>query len=462
MWGSATASYQIEGAFDEDGRGVSIWDTFSKTPGRVANGDTGDVACDHYHRFEEDIRLAAELGLNAYRFSIAWPRLFPRNGSAVNAAGIAFYNRLIDCIVAHGIEPLVTLYHWDLPQYLEDEGGWANRATVSAYEEYVTTCVEAFGDRVKQWTTLNEPWVFGWLGYNLGVHAPGKRDLPAAIAAAHHTALAHGVGTRAIRRIKPDAVVGLTLNMTNYVIDGASDHDLDTLRDLMDANLNRWWIEAFLTGKYPRNLVESYGDQLSAVMRPGDEELLKVRTDFLGVNYYSDSFLALPRESDRPVGESGPFPFSQRACTDIPSEYIDGVTAMGWPVTPSGLGILLERIHRDYPEIPALVVTENGAAFDDEVDADGSVHDPRRVNYLVDHISSVARAIDGGAPVTGYFAWSLLDNFEWAEGYAKRFGIVYVDFETQRRIPKESAQVYSEIVKSAGAKLSQLSLQRVT
>lgn len=448
-WGVATASYQIEGAAQEDGRGVSIWDTFSKTAGKVANGDTGDTACDHYHRFLEDIALMKELGVDAYRFSIAWPRLFPAGDGVRNEAGFDFYSRLIDALIAVGIEPVVTLYHWDLPQTLEDAGGWANRATVDAFAVYASACAEAFGGRVSRWITLNEPWCVTWLGYMSGVHAPGRTELPATIAAAHHTALAHGVATRAIKAVAPDAEVGVTLNMTNYIVAANADAEAFEASDLLDAQLNRWWIEAFTTGDYPAVLKQSFGDHLAAVYLPGDEAILKTDPDFLGINYYSDSFVASAKETDGTLADGGLFPYDVRADLSIPEEYRDTLTDMDWPVTPEGLGNLLARVHHDWPEIPYLMVTENGAAYEDGPDAAGVVDDQRRVAYLTQHIESMRQAAAAGVPVKAYFAWSLLDNFEWAFGYAKRFGIVHVDFETQKRTLKASAFTYKAIIEGS-------------
>jgi beta-glucosidase len=447
-WGAATASYQIEGAAAEDGRGPSIWDTFSKTPGKVINADNGDVACDHYHRFPEDIALMQEIGLDAYRFSIAWPRLFPNGDGVRNEPGFDFYNRLIDSLIAAGIEPVITLYHWDLPQPLEDAGGWANRATVDAFTDYATACAEAFGDRVSRWITLNEPWCVSWLGYMLGVHAPGRTELPAAVAAAHHTALAHGTATRAIKAVCADAQVGITLNMTNYIMAADSDAEAFEASDLLDAQLNRWWIEAFTTGDYPVVLKQAYGEHLSSVLLDGDDTILKTEPDFLGINYYSDSFVAKAKESDGPLIDGGLFPFSVRADLSIPEEFKPTLTDMEWPVTPEGLGNLLIRVHHDWPQIPYLMVTENGAAYDDGPNAAGEVDDQRRVAYLSNHIASVHRAVQAGVPVKAYFAWSLLDNFEWAFGYDKRFGMVYVDFETQQRILKASAFTYKSIIEA--------------
>lgn len=441
-WGAATASYQIEGAFDEDGRGTSIWDTFSKTPGKVAGADNGDVACDHYHRFREDIAIMKELGLQQYRFSIAWPRLFPQGDQVREDRGFAFYNELIDALLEAGIEPIATLYHWDLPQPLEDAGGWANRGIVEAFEFYAAECVKAFGDRVKTWFTVNEPWVFSWLGYGAGVHAPGKTDKDAALAAAYHTALAHGVAARAMRKVRADIKVGLACNMTTYRVENESDENQQQAKQLFDAHINRWWLDALTTGDFPAVLVALYGERLAKLRQPGDSALLKVQTDLLGINYYSDSFITAPTDSDTPPSEGNLFPWSLRSGSNVPGPLTD----MGWPITPDGLFELLVRIAQDWPEVPELVISENGAAYDDGPGPDGLVHDQRRQDYLESHIAAVGRAIASGAPVTSYLCWSLLDNFEWAEGYAKRFGLVHIDFETQQRTVKESARAYAAII----------------
>lgn len=449
-WGTATASYQIEGAFNVDGRGASIWDTFSKTPGKVVNGDTGDIACDHYNRFEEDIAIMKNLGVSAYRFSIAWSRLFPQGDSVREERGFDFYNRLINALIAAGIEPMVTLYHWDLPQALEDKGGWANRSIVDAFADYATACAEAFGDRITTWITINEPWCVSWLGYSNGVHAPGKKDFTLAIAASHHTALAHAAAARAIRKASPAAVVGLTVNMNNIHNESPHDQEVVDFADLNDANLNRWWIDAFSTGQYPRNLVDAYGDRMNGLVHAGDQELLRVQTDFLGINYYCDGFVRSPRPEDKPAIEGGFMPFPQRVDGSAPAHLSEDLTAMGWVVTPAGLGELVKRVHSDWPHIPYIVITENGSSYDD-TKIDGEVVDTKRTAYLEAHLQSLQRAINDGVPVKGYFAWSLLDNFEWAEGYAKRFGIVHVDYETFERTPKASFQKYKEIIAANNA-----------
>ena len=445
LWGTATASYQIEGAFDVGGRGVSIWDTFSKTPGKVVNGDTGDQACDHFHRFNEDIAIMQDLGVKAYRFSIAWPRLFPQGDTVREERGFDFYNRLIDALIAAGIEPMVTLYHWDLPQALEDKGGWTNRATVDAFAHYAGACAEAFGDRINSWITLNEPWCTSWLGYSNGVHAPGVKDFSSAIAAAHHTALAHAAASRAIKKVCPDVQVGLTLNMTNNHIESPNDSDVVEFAQLSDENLNRWWIDAFSTGKYPEFILKTYGALLNDVIKEGDEALLKVQTDFLGINYYADGFVRSARPEDKTCFEGGFMPFPQRVDTSPPAHLKDSLTAMGWVVTPEGIGNLVRRVHKDWPHIPYLVITENGSSYEDHV-VDGEINDVDRTSYLVRHLQSLQAAVAEGIPVKGYFAWSLLDNFEWAEGYAKRFGLVHVDYTTLKRTPKLSAKTYKEIV----------------
>jgi beta-glucosidase len=448
LWGTATASYQIEGSASVDGRGVSIWDTFSKTPGKVKNGDTGDIACDHYNRYPEDIALMQELGVKAYRFSIAWPRLFPAGDHLREERGFAFYNKLIDALLEAGIEPMVTLYHWDLPQSLEDQGGWGNRDTALAFADYAKACAEAFGDRVKNWITINEPWCVSWLGYSIGVHAPGRKDYRAAVGAAHHTALAHGLATRAIKSVDSLAKVGITVNMTNYVNENPEDDSLHEVVDLLDGNLNRWWIGGIEEGAYPTTLIAAYGDLVNGLIHEGDMELVKCDNDFLGVNYYSDSFVRSARPGDKPFRESAYLPLDVRANTSIPERFNGKLTDIGWPVTPHGLGELVLRIHRDWPQISAINITENGCAVNDEPDANGVVNDSRRVEYLKAHLAALSEAISLGAPVKAYFAWSLLDNYEWAEGYSQRFGIVHVDYATQKRTIKVSGHEFKKIVAS--------------
>jgi beta-glucosidase len=449
-WGVATSSYQIEGAAFEDGRGESIWDRFCATPGKVANSEDGLTACDHYHRYAEDIQIMKQLGVTTYRFSMAWPRMFPKGDTVREERGFDFYNRLINELLANGIKPLPTLYHWDLPQALQDKGGWANRETVEAFAHYAAAAVEAFGDRVTEWLTLNEPWCVTWLGYMNGVHAPGVKNLDHALAAAHHTALAHAEATRAMRAVRSDLRIGLALNMTTYRIEDESDKDLAELGDLMDAQLNRWWIDAFLKGAYPENLMKIHEARLANIIQDGDLARLKVETDILGVNYYSDSFIGLPRPEDKPLIEEGLFPFPHRMNGTAPGPYTD----MGWPVTPVGLEDLLLRIARDWPEIQDIAITENGVAYDYEPDASGEVNDTRRIEYLLTHLEAAGRAIEKGAPLKSYYAWSLMDNFEWAEGYNKRFGLVHVDFKTLKRTIKNSGKAYSEVIAASSRALA--------
>jgi beta-glucosidase len=352
--------------------------------------------------------------------------------------------------LANGIKPLPTLYHWDLPQALQDKGGWANRETVDAFAQYAAAAVEAYGDRVTEWLTLNEPWCVTWLGYMNGVHAPGVQNLDHALAAAHHTALAHAEATRAIRAVRSDLRIGLALNMTTYRIEDESDQDLAELGDLMDAQLNRWWIEAFLNGSYPENLMKIHEARLANIIQDGDLARLKVETDILGVNYYSDSFIGLPRAEDKPLIEEGLFPFPHRMNGTAPGPFTD----MGWPITPAGLEELLLRIARDWPEIQDIAITENGVAFDYEPDESGEVNDIRRIDYLLTHLEAAGRAIEKGAPLKSYYAWSLLDNFEWAEGYNKRFGLVHVDFKTLKRTIKNSGKAYSEVIATSSKALA--------
>lgn len=442
LWGTATSSYQIEGAFDKGGRSESIWDRFSKTPGKVLNGDTGDVAADHFHRFKDDVALMRELGIEGYRFSLAWPRLLPNGSGKIEPRGFDFYNRLIDELLANGIEPLITAYHWDLPQVLQDKGGWANREIVEEFENYSTHIATAFGDRVKDWITINEPWCVSWLGYMSGVHAPGVRNRRDALAAAHHTAMAHAASARVIKQLVPDAKVGITLNMTNVRVLGDPSEDTSKVERLLDAHLNRWWIDAFSKGEYPSELIQYYGDLAEGVILSGDAKLLLAKPDFMGINYYNDAFISNAKPGDKELSEGGPFPFDIAVNQELPPNT--SVTDFGWPITPPGLKDLLVRVHKDWPEIPSLCITENGAAFNDGPDTSGEVNDERRVQYLQSHLASIEEAISAGVPLTGYFAWSLLDNFEWAEGYDKRFGLIHVDFQTQKRTLKKSAYVFRD------------------
>ncbi|MFD1934905.1 MULTISPECIES: GH1 family beta-glucosidase [Nonomuraea] len=437
LWGAATSSYQIEGAFADDGRGPSIWDTFSRTPGKVRNAENGDVACDHYHRYLDDVQLMSGLGLRAYRFSVAWPRIVPERG-AVNQKGLDFYRRLVDALLERDIVPWPTLYHWDLPQYLEDAGGWPRRDTAYLFAEYASIVHAALGDRVSNWTTLNEPWCSSLLGYANGEHAPGRKEPSEAVKAVHHLLLGHGL---AVSELTGD--VGITLNMSHVTPATASPADLDAARRI-DGIQNRLFIDPILLGSYPADMVAGLA-HLSDFghVRDGDLETVSTKIDMLGINYYSPALVAAGEPA---APGSTPWIGAESA------RWVDGGrprTSMGWEIDENGLLELLQRVHKDYPAID-LYITENGAAFADEVREDGAVHDLRRIDYLERHITACAEAVNRGVPVKGYFAWSLLDNFEWAHGYGQRFGIVHVDFETQKRTPKDSALWYAARIRKGG------------
>ena len=434
VWGAATAAYQIEGAVREGGRGQSIWDTFSHSPGKVANGDTGDVACDHFHRFPEDIGLMRELGSGGYRFSIAWPRIFPGGVGRPNSEGLDFYRRLIDELHTAGITPYVTLYHWDLPQALQDAGGWANRDTAHRFGEYAHTVAAALGPGVQHWFTINEPWVAAFLGHLTGDHAPGERNLRLALRAAHNLLLAHGEGMTALRsEMGPGGQAGIVLNLAPCQPAGDTNADLEAA-DRTDGYMNRWFLDPLYRGHYPEDMTRLYGDAVPEIA-PGDMELISQPTDMLGVNYYFRLLVAY---------DSAALPL--RARRVIPTGAL--VTAMGWEVYPTGLYEILKRVHDDYSP-GTLLVTENGAAYDDVVE-DGRVEDPEREDYLHEHLLQAYRAVEDGVPLKGYFVWSLLDNFEWALGYSKRFGVIYVDYSTQERIVKRSGRWYAGVTRENG------------
>lgn len=455
LWGSATAAYQVEGAHDADGRAPSIWDTFAKTPGKVVGGDSGDVACDHYHRFREDVALMKSLNLQVYRFSVSWSRVMP-DGRTVNPQGLAFYEELVDQLLAAGIIPWLTQYHWDLPQDLEDAGGWANRETAYAFEDYTQVLHDALGQKVRHWTTLNEPWCSAFLGYANGHHAPGRTSPQDALRAAHHLLLAHGLAMRTLRQRDPKLELGLTLNFTDYKpADPDSPGDRDAARRL-DGSFNRFFADAVFTGEYPADVVQDQaGLWPEDLIRAGDMELISAPIDVLGVNFYTGELLTgvdpdkAPEAAARARAQGAPNP-------NVGSEHVVSVprglpkTAMGWEVYPEALRQLLVRLHTDYTAQAGttLYVTENGAAFDDAVEADGSIIDSSRLDYIRCHLQAVHAAMAEGADVRGYFVWSLLDNFEWAFGYAKRFGIVHVDYQSLERTPKASAHWYSEVART--------------
>lgn len=437
-WGVSTSSYQVEGATNEDGRGESIWDRFSRTPGRILGGQTGDVACDHYHLYPQDIAIMRDLGIAHYRLSLAWPRILPEGTGRVEPRGLAFYDRLIDALLGAGIQPLPTLYHWDLPQALQDRGGWTNRDTAQAFAEYAAVVAARFGDRVPEFTTHNEPWCTAVLGHERGEHAPGLRSREAALRAAHHVLYSHGLAAKALRAERPTVGVGIVLNMETY--DPASDRPLDReAAARLDAEQNGWYLEPVVHGRYPAHIaraVEALGD----LERPGDLEMMAQPLDFLGVNNYMSTIVQ---------GEPGENEGDLRIRRVTPH---DRVTDMDWPIMPNGLRDLLVHLTRDVTDIP-LYVTENGAAFADTVSPDGGVHDPDRIEYLRAYIGAVGEALEQGANVRGYYLWSLLDNFEWSLGYSKRFGIVYTDAERPGlRIPKDSARWYADWIAEASAR----------
>jgi beta-glucosidase len=431
-WGVATSAYQIEGAVDVDGRTPSIWDTYCRVPGAIDNGDTGDVACDHYHRMPADVALIKDLGLDTYRFSVAWPRVQPRGKGPVNPAGIGFYDRLVDELLAQGIDPWVTLYHWDLPQELEDAGGWPVRDTAYRFADYSMLVFDALSDRVDTWTTLNEPWCSAMLGYAYGAHAPGRREYPAALAAVHHLLLGHGLATIRMREAAPREIdIGITLNVATAYPASDAQPDLDSARRA-DGMGRRIYLDPLVFGRYPADVVADLA--LEGVELPvlaGDLDVISAPIDVLGVNYYFSQKFTGYAEDGRTVDDDGR-PVSRTIPLHKPR------TAMDWEIVPEGFTDLLVGIARDYPGLP-MVITENGSAFEDTPDATGFVADTDRTAYFTSHLAAVAEAINQGADIRGYLAWSLLDNFEWAYGYAKRFGIVRVDYDTQTRIPKASA-----------------------
>jgi beta-glucosidase len=426
IWGVAASAYQIEGV--GAGRGASIWDRFCATPGKVRNGENAEIACDFYNRYRDDIDLMRELAVDAFRFSVSWPRVVPEGRGRVDAEGLDFYDRLVDGLLEVGIEPFPTLFHWELPVSLEDAGGWPVRATAEAFAEFVEPVAERLGDRVRHWITHNEPWCASWLGYGTGEHAPGRASRRDAIAASHHLLLSHGLAVDVLRRESPGAEVGLTVDIYPAHAASGAPEDLAAAA-LFDGTRNRWLLDSVLRGAYPEDVLEHYEGDLPAI-EPGDMERIAAPIDFLGVNNYSRAVLR--------AGDDGVTPVHV---------WVEGAehTDMGWEVYPDGLRETLVRLHRDYG-VQALYVTENGAAFPDVPAHDGRVRDPERQSYLEQYVAAAAEAVDAGAPVRGYFVWSLLDNFEWALGYQRRFGLVYVDYPTLERIPKQSFGWYRDLI----------------
>ncbi len=459
IWGSATAAAQIEGAGHEGGKEDSVWDQFARVPGAIANGENLEQAVDHYHRMPEDVRLMKELGLDSYRFSTSWARVRPGD-RAVNQEGLDFYSRLVDELLEAGILPWLTLYHWDLPQALEDKGGWANRDTAYRFVEYATDVYAALGDRVQHWTTFNEPFCSSLLGYGSGVHAPGRQEPRAAIAAVHHQHLAHGLAVNALRELGAQNL-GITLNLSNSIPRDSSDPvDLDAARRF-DSLQNRIFLDPILRGSYPADsLADLAPFGLQDVIQPGDLDIISAPLEFLGVNHYHDDLISGHPADEGGDGHSGG---AERATSSpwIGSEHISfpsrGLprTAMNWEVNPDGLRKLLVRLGQEYPSLPPLYITENGAAYEDTVSPDGAVHDEERTRFILDHIAAVGEAIDQGADVRGYFVWSLLDNFEWSWGYGKRFGIIRVDYDTLERTVKDSGKAYARLIAASRHNLRQ-------
>jgi beta-glucosidase len=433
-FGAATAAYQVEGATREDGRGESIWDRFAGTPGKVARGETGEVACDHYHRWAQDLDLMRELRVESYRFSIAWPRLLPEGAGRVNEAGVDFYRRLVEGLLERGIEPIATLYHWDLPQALQDTGGWAERHTAARFADYARLAAERLGDLVNTWITVNEPWVVAFQGHAHGTKAPGIQDWPTAVRASHHLLLGHGLAMRELRAVRPEAKVGIALNLTPIHPAGGTLDDRHAARR-MDGHMNRWFLDAALAGHYPQDMLDLYQRRLGPLDYIDDEdlELASSPADFLGVNYYAP--IRVGAAANGTIG----------ATQGAPS---GPTTAMGWEVNAGELRELLVRLRDEYGN-PPVYITENGASYADGPPADGVVEDLERTAYLEQHIHAVRQAVGDGADVRRYCVWSLLDNFEWEHGYEQRFGIVHVDYATQRRVPKRSGLWYRDYIERA-------------
>ncbi|HZU83698.1 MAG TPA: GH1 family beta-glucosidase [Polyangiaceae bacterium] len=439
VWGTATSSYQIEGAAREDGRGESIWDRYAKTASKIKDGSSGDVACDHYHRWREDVALMASLGHRAYRFSIAWPRVLPSGRGAENTRGLDFYSRLVDALLAARITPFATLFHWDLPQALQDGGGWPERETAEAFVEYADRVTRRLGDRVKHWITHNEPWCSSYVAHQIGAHAPGVRDWRAAAAASHHILLSHGLALDVVRRNSPGAEVGITLNLSPSIpaSDSAADHEAARRHD---GYMNRWFLDPVYRAQYPADVVADYAESgrlptdWSSIVKAGDLRAIAGHTDFIGINYYN-----------RYVARSELVPEHANAPRKVFLAPESEKTDIGWEVYPPGMFEVLTRVHLEYR--PAKIyVTENGVSYLDAPDKNKRVADVRRIRFMRDHIAQIERAIAAGAPVAGYFAWSLMDNFEWDHGYTQRFGLCWVDYATQERIPKDSARWYKNVI----------------
>jgi beta-glucosidase len=430
-WGAATSAYQIEGAPSADGKGESIWDRFVRRPGSVRGGATGDVACDHYHRWQDDVSLIGRLGLNAYRFSVAWTRILPEGRGHPNERGLAFYDRLVDSLLAAGAEPWITLYHWDLPQALEAAGGWPARQTVEAFVDFADVVSRRLGDRVGHWMTINEPWEIGVLGYGEGVHAPGLRDRRAALQAIHHLLLGHGLATPAIRSNVPSAEVAIVLDMVTCYPDRPIEQDT-AAAERMDGYFNRWFLDPLFRGTYPADLWTAYGPDVP-VIRAGDLDAIRQPGGLVGLNYYYSAWVRAARVT----------PLRAR----VVAPHVTDRTALRWAVHPEGLTDALVRLHRDYA-VDRVAVAESGAAYRDRPGPGGQVADRDRARYHERYLRAVLAAIESRVPVVGHFAWSLLDNFEWQLGYGPRFGLVRMDYRTLRRVPKLSGEWYGAVARA--------------
>ena len=438
IWGTATSSYQIEGAKDVDGKGESIWDIFSHTPGKIINNDNGDIACEHYYKYKDDVALMKKLGIASYRFSISWPRILPEGTGEVNQKGLNFYNDLINELIANNIEPIVTLYHWDLPQALQDKGGWENRETIKNFVEYAEIVFKEYGNKVKKWITHNEPWVVAYEGNAFGKHAPGKKDWKIAVQVAHNVLVSHGLAVKKFRELGMDGEIGITLNLTpSYPV--TEDENDGLASKIMGEFTNDWFLSPIFKGKYPEKLEKIYEDMFGEIeIEPDDLEIISTEIDFLGVNYYSRSLVKYSEDS------------SFSGIETIKSEESQ-YTAMDWEIYPTGIYDLLLMISNEYTKKP-IYITENGAAFDDKI-INGEINDENRISYIESHLKELHKAIQSGVYLKGYYAWSLMDNFEWAYGYSKRFGLIYVDYETQKRIWKNSAFFYNEVISNNGIKV---------
>lgn len=428
-WGAATASYQIEGAVNEDGRGPSIWDTFVHTSGKIDDNSTGDVACDFYHKYEEDINKMKDLGIQNYRFSISWSRIFPDGSGEVNQKGLDFYNRLTDCLIDRGITPYVTLFHWDLPQKLQDEGGWANRETVYKFRDYADLVSSVLGDRVKNWMTHNEPWVHAFVGHLYGDHAPGLQDLKIALQTTHHMLLAHGLALPCIRKNSKGSRVGIVNNLE--WIEAASKDPVDIkAASRHDGAFNRWFLDPVFYGSYPEDMMNWYGSDVPEILS-GDMKIISAPIDFLGVNFYTRRIIAHDNQGNFLNCTQVQYPFMRR------SDYEE------WENNAEGLYRLLIRLKEDYRD-PVLMITENGTPLQDKL-KEGLVHDSERIDYLYRHMGAAWQAIEDGVNLKGYFVWSLMDNFEWCLGFTKRFGLLYTDYNTGERTVKDSGYWYSKV-----------------